>query len=91
MATSSKTVLVTAGNGDQARAVIPQPAKAGYRVRTMRRVDRPGPGPKDLGAAEVIIGDACNADDAFKAMEVSTRFITSAPRSLPKSARWVST
>lgn len=69
MATSSKTVLVTAGNGNQARAVIPQLAKAGYRVRAMRRVDRSGPGPKDLGAAEVIIGDACDADDAFKAMQ----------------------
>ena len=41
--------------GNQARAVIPRLAHAGMRVRAMRRSDRPGPGPKDLGAAEVIV------------------------------------
>lgn len=68
MASANKTVLVTAGNGNQARAVIPQLAKAGFRVRAMRRVNREGPGPKDLGAEEVVIGDACSPEDAFKAM-----------------------
>ncbi len=65
----NKTILVTAGNGNQARAVIPQLSEAGFRVRAMRRVDRSGSGPKDLGAQEVIIGDACSPDDAFRALE----------------------
>ncbi len=64
-----KTVLITAGNGNQARAVIPKLAAAGFRVRAMRRVDRSGPGPRDFGAHEVIIGDACNPDDALNAMQ----------------------
>ncbi len=69
MTTANQTVLVTAGNGNQARAVIPVLAKAGFRVRAMRRVDRPPPGPKELGAQEVIVGDATNPDDALRAME----------------------
>lgn len=69
MTDTSKTILVTAGNGNQAHAVIPQLAAAGFRVRAMRRVDRPGPGPLDFGAHEVLIGDACSPDDAFRAME----------------------
>lgn len=69
MTATNRTVLVTAGHGNQARSVIPQLAEAGFRVRAMRRVDRPGPGPKELGAQEVIIGDACNSEDAFKAMQ----------------------
>jgi uncharacterized protein YbjT (DUF2867 family) len=66
---NNETVLVTAGNGNQARAVIPRLLKAGFRVRAMRCVDRSGPGPGDLGAQEVIIGDAGDPDDAFGAME----------------------
>lgn len=69
MTSAGKTVLVTAGNGNQARSVIPRLAKAGFRVRAMRRVDRPPPGPKELGAAEVVVGDACSAEDAFRAMQ----------------------
>jgi len=66
---TAKTILVTAGNGNQARAVIPRLAAAGFRVRAMRRTDRPGPGPLELGANEVVIGDASNVDDAFAAMQ----------------------
>ncbi len=69
MTDTTQTVLVTAGNGNQARAVIPQLAKAGFKVRAMRRVERPAPGPKELGAHEVVIGDACSPDDALRAMQ----------------------
>ncbi len=69
MTAANETVLVTAGNGNQARSVIPKLVKAGFRVRAMRRVDRPPPGPKELGAAEVVIGDATSPDDAFRAMQ----------------------
>jgi len=69
MATDEKTVLVTAGYGNQARAVIPRLVAAGFRVRAMRRVDRPGPGPKELGAHEVIIGDACDPSIAYEALQ----------------------
>ena len=69
MSTTSKTVLVTAGFGNQARSVIPRLNQAGYRVRAMRSANRPGPGPKDLGAHEVVIGDAANPEDAFTALQ----------------------
>lgn len=68
MADDEKTVLVTAGYGNQARAVIPRLAQAGFRVRAMRRVARPGPGPLELGASEVVVGDACEPEAAFEAM-----------------------
>ena len=57
MANGARTVLFTAGNGNQARAGIPRLAKAGMKVRAMRRADRPGPGPRELGAFDVAIGD----------------------------------
>lgn len=63
------TVLITAGNGNQARSVIPRLAGAGFRVRAMRRSARPGPGPGELGAHEVVIGDAGNPDDALDALQ----------------------
>jgi len=69
MSATSKTVLVTAGFGNQAHAVIPRLHNAGFRVRAMRTGDRPGRGPLDLGAHEVVIGDAANPVDAFKALE----------------------
>lgn len=69
MTGSGKTVLFTAGNGNQARAGIPRLAAARMKVRAMRRVDRPGPGPKELGASEVVIGDACDPSDALRALE----------------------
>jgi len=69
MSETCRAVLVTAGFGNQAHAVIPLLSKAGFRVRAMRANDRPGPGPKELGADEVIIGDAGNPDDAFKALQ----------------------
>ena len=69
MTDTGRTVLVTSGNGNQARSVIPRLAAAGFRVRAMRASDRPGPGPADLGAHEVVIGDAANPDDALRAMQ----------------------
>ncbi len=69
MIDKKKTILVTAGNGNQARAVIPKLVAAGFGVRAMRRVDRPGQGPMQFGAQEIIVGDASNPDDALKAME----------------------
>ena len=69
MSDTSRTVLVTAGFGNQARSVIPRLSQAGFRVRAMRSSDRPGPGPKDLGAHEVVIGNAADPGDALKAME----------------------
>jgi uncharacterized protein YbjT (DUF2867 family) len=69
MSKAIATVLVTAGNGNQARSAIPRLVKAGYRVRAMRNSDRPGPGPKELGAQEVVVGDATNPDQAYKAMD----------------------
>lgn len=65
----AKTVLVTAGNGNQARSVIPRLAAAGFRVRAMRRTNRAGPGPADLGAHEVVVADASRPGDAFDAMQ----------------------
>jgi uncharacterized protein YbjT (DUF2867 family) len=64
-----KTVLVTAGFGNQARSVIPRLGAAGFGVRAMRARDRPGPGPLDLGAHEVVVGDAANPRDAFEALQ----------------------
>lgn len=63
----SKTVLVTAGFGNQARAVIPRLRAAGFRVRAMRASNRPGP--LELGAHEVVIGDAADPTDAARALE----------------------
>ena len=69
MSDAQRFVLVTAGNGNQARSAIPRLVQAGMRVRAMRRVDRPGPGPRELGASEVVIGDAADPSDALRAME----------------------
>lgn len=69
MTQSARTVLVTAGYGNQAKSVIPRLVAAGFRVRAMRRADRPGPGPRELGAHEVVVGDAANPEDARRAME----------------------
>jgi uncharacterized protein YbjT (DUF2867 family) len=69
MSDSPRTVLVTSGNGNQARSVVPRLVAGGFRVRAMRHTDRPGLGPADLGAQEVVIGDAADADDAFNAMQ----------------------
>lgn len=69
MSDTSKTVLVTAGFGNQAHALIPRLRSAGFRVRAMRASDRPGPGPLDIGAHEVVVGDAANSDDAFRALQ----------------------
>jgi len=69
MSATSGTVLVTAGFGNQAHAVIPRLRAAGFRVRAMRASDRAGPGPLDLGAHEVVVGDAANPDDAARALE----------------------
>lgn len=69
MTGTAKTVLMTAGYGNQARLAIPKLAQAGFKVRAMRRSDPPGPGPRDLGAAEVVVGDATNPADALSAME----------------------
>lgn len=62
-------VLVTAGYGNQARLVIPALAAAGLRVRAMRRSERPAPGPLDLGAVDVIVGDAGDREDAARALD----------------------
>jgi uncharacterized protein YbjT (DUF2867 family) len=69
MAETVKTVLVTSGFGNQAKSVIPKLNAAGFRVRVMRAHDRPGPGPRDIGAQEVVIGDATDPEDAFQAMQ----------------------
>lgn len=69
MADAGKTVLITAGFGNQAKSAIPRLNAAGFRVRAMRAKDRPGPGPRDIGAHEVVIGDASDPDDAFRAMQ----------------------
>lgn len=68
MPEKSKTVLVTAGFGNQARSVIPRLRAAGIHVRAMRANARPGPGPLDLGAHEVVVGDATNPDDAARGL-----------------------
>jgi len=62
-------ILVTAGYGNQAHSVIPRLAAAGFTVRAMRRKERPGPGPLELGAHEVVVGDATDPGDALRAME----------------------
>lgn len=69
MSATPKTVLVTAGFGNQAHAVIPRLRDAGFRVRAMRASDRPGRGPLDLGAHEVVVGDAASPDDAAGALD----------------------
>lgn len=68
MPDTDRTVLVTAGFGNQARSAIPQLNRAGFRVRAMRASDRPGPGPRDIGAHEVIFGDAADPSDAARAL-----------------------
>ena len=68
MPETSKTVLVTAGFGNQAHSVIPRLRAAGFHVRAMRAGNRPGPGPHDLGAHEVFVGDAANPADAARAL-----------------------
>lgn len=69
MTGSGSTVLVTSGFGNQAKSVIPRLNAAGFHVRAMRASDRPGPGPMDIGANEVVIGDASDPDDAYRAMQ----------------------
>ncbi len=69
MTATTKTVLMTAGYGNQARLAIPLLAQAGMRVRAMRRSDPPGPGPRELGAEDVVVGDATDPGDALRAME----------------------
>jgi uncharacterized protein YbjT (DUF2867 family) len=64
-----KSVLITAGFGNQARSAIPRLRRAGLHVRAMRANDRPGPGPLELGAHEVVIGDAANPDDVARALQ----------------------
>lgn len=68
MAQAERTVLVTAGFGNQARAVIPRLRASGFRVRAMRASDRPGPGPLELGAHELVVGDAADPLDAARAL-----------------------
>lgn len=63
------TVLVTAGFGMQAQLLIPLLAAAGLRVRAMRASQGDGPGPLELGAHEVVVGDASDPDDARRALE----------------------
>lgn len=62
-------MLVTAGYGNQAKALIPKLVARGIDVRALRRNDTEGPGPRDLGASQVIVGDAANPDDARRALE----------------------
>lgn len=69
MPTTPATVLVTAGFGNQARAVIPRLRAAGLRVRAMRAHNRPGPGPLELGAHELVVGDAASPEDAARALD----------------------
>jgi uncharacterized protein YbjT (DUF2867 family) len=69
MSATPGTVLVTAGFGNQAHAVIPRLRDAGLRVRALRASDRAGPGPLDLGAHEVVVGDAANPADAARALD----------------------
>ena len=69
MSATPRAVLVTAGFGNQAHAVIPRLRDAGFRVRAMRARNRPGRGPLDLGAHELVVGDAANADDAARALD----------------------
>ena len=68
MPETSRKVLVTAGFGNQARSVIPRLRAAGFHVRAMRASNRPGPGPFDLGAHEVLVGDAANPGDAARGL-----------------------
>lgn len=65
----TRTVLVTAGYGNQARSLIPRLVAAGFRVRAMRRTDGEGSGPHDLGAEAVVVGDAADPDDTYRALE----------------------
>jgi len=69
MVGSPETILVTAGFGNQARYVIPRLCEAGFRVRAMRATHRPGLGPRELGADEVVVGDAVKPDDAARALD----------------------
>jgi len=69
MSGKNKTVLVTAGYGAQARALLPLLSKTDFRIRAMRASNRPGRGPLDIGAHEVIVGDASSPGDARKALE----------------------
>jgi uncharacterized protein YbjT (DUF2867 family) len=69
MPQTPKTVLVTAGYGNQAQSVIPHLRHAGFHVRAMRASHRPGPGPLDIGAHEIVVGDAANPMDAARAMQ----------------------
>lgn len=66
---ASKRVLITAGFGSQARQIIPLLREARFRIRSMRATGGSGRGPIELGANEVVVGDASRPDDALRAME----------------------
>lgn len=62
-------ILVTAGYGNQGRKIIPRLAKAGARVRGLRRTPGGEAELTALGAAEVMIGDASDPATLARAME----------------------
>ncbi|HTT82845.1 MAG TPA: NmrA family NAD(P)-binding protein [Rhizomicrobium sp.] len=62
-------ILVTAGYGNQGRKIIPRLAKAGARVRGLRRTPGGEAELIALGAAEVMIGDASDPATLARAME----------------------
>lgn len=68
MSGRSRTVLVTAGHGNQGRALIPLLARDGHRVRAVRRR-----GSTDrllaLGATEAIAGDLLDPEVRARALE----------------------
>jgi uncharacterized protein YbjT (DUF2867 family) len=65
----SPEILVTAGFGTQARALIPELAAAGRAVRALRRSPDREAKAKALGAAEVVTGDLADPAVLATAME----------------------
>lgn len=62
-------ILVTAGNGNMARRVIPLLAQAGLEVRALRASAGKEKQLMDMGATQVVIGDIRNPADIDRAMK----------------------
>ncbi len=61
-------ILVTAAHGNQGRRLIPRLARAGARVRALRATPGGEAELRELGAAEVVIGDASDPAVLAQAM-----------------------
>ncbi|MET0545675.1 MAG: NmrA family NAD(P)-binding protein [Caulobacterales bacterium] len=67
--TGAKKILVTAAHGNQGRVLLPRLRDAGFSVRALRATPGREDEVKNLGASEVLVGDATNRDLLRRAVE----------------------